>query len=401
MRDLQRVVSISLMAAGYATLAVLVLLGQDGHVNKPALVAALAAVGLGVLLRVPEPLPEMRPPPMPPPPPPPPRLTVFAGGDGPPSHVPTESHVTMLRGRRVVDYAPDGESDFAASVTRIGDPDGEACFVGVPYTGAMEEAPGAFDRRLSALLADPRVGELRGLLTGVWSEEGLSEPPDWSALMAAGPRLGALEDLFLGDIPGEECEISWICLGDVGPVISALPALRHVWIRTNGPDLLLTNVRHPGLRHLTIQTGGMMQTVIDDLFSADLPQLRELVLWLGVDEYGNNIDLPTLPAMLARFPNLVHLGLQDAENQDDVVEAILPVLPSGLRSLDLSMGTLSDRGARALLACDAVRRLQHLNLRHHYIRDPELLAALAALPCVVDLSEGMGPEDFVYVEVSE
>lgn len=335
---------------------------------------------------------------------------VEVGGDGtdgwrPPSHVPTAAHAATLCGRRVMSYTP----DYPAKDTwaqRIGDAEQEAYFVGVSaFALAIEEADDVFPGRLDALLADPQLGALRGLLLGMWNADGCFDPPEvyWAKLAAAGPRMTSLTDLFLGDIPQEECEISWISLGDVGPMISAIPSLLHVWVRANGEELRLSSLRHPGLRHLTIQSGGLSQRVVDDLTAAELPALRSLVLWLGDGGYGNDIDPATLPALLSRFPDLVHLGLQNAEEHDTVLEAVItnPVLRQ-LKSLDLSMGTITDRGARLLLESGVLATLSHLNLRHHYITDPELLAALRAACPAVNLDEPMEPDDdCVYVEVSE
>jgi len=335
---------------------------------------------------------------------------VDVGGDSPdgwrpPSHVATAAYAATLCGRRVLSYTP----DYPAKDTwaqRIGDAEREAYFVGTStFVLDEEEADDAFPRRLDALLADPQLGALRGLLIGAWGPNGCFQSPaaHWEKLAEAGPRLTSLTDLFLGDVPQEESEISWIAMGDVGPLLSAIPSLQHAWVRASGEELRLSSLRHAGLRHLTVQTGGLSQRVIDDLTTAELPELRSLVLWLGHGGYGNDIDPATLPALLSRFPRLVHLGLQNAEEHDAVLESVIahPVLRQ-LKSFDLSMGTLSDRGARLLLDSGVLPTLSHLNLRHHYITDPALRAALQAAGPVVNIDEPMQPDDgYIYVEVSE
>lgn len=319
--------------------------------------------------------------------------------------MPTAAHAATLCGRRVMSYTPDYPAKDSWT-QRIGDAEREAYFVGASvFALEVEEDDDIFARRLDALLADPQLGALRGLLLGMWGADGCYEPPlaYWERLAEAGPRMTSLVDLFVGDIPQEECEISWISLGDVGPLISAISSLQHVWVRASGEELRLSSLRHAGLRHLTIQTGGLSQRVIDDLTTAELPELRSLVLWLGHGGYGNDIDPATLPALLSRFPKLVHLGLQNAEEHDTVLEAVIghPVLRQ-LKSLDLSMGTLTDRGARLLLDSGVLATLSHLNLRHHYITDPQLRAALSAACPAVNIDEPREPDDdYIYVEVSE
>jgi hypothetical protein len=76
-----------------------------------------------------------------------------------------------------------------------------------------------------------------------------------------------------------------------------------------------------------------------------------------------------------------------------------------IRSLDLSLGTLSDAGAGALLASPAVARLERLDVHHHYC-SPAVVARLEGLGISVDASEPQeadesGGEVYRYVAVSE
>jgi hypothetical protein len=354
--------------------------------------------------REPPPLPPLRPPS---PPPKVPRTTeVFPAGevDGvwrPPTHVPHTAHVARLHGLEVKDYGPDYHPTDGWT-DRIDDPEHVALLIGTRSNHRREEEPaGVFFRRYEALCADPRLPELRGLLLGAWSWETCDEPPQgvWDDLAKRGPAMTGLTHLFLGEATQDEMEISWITLGDVGPVISAMPNLRAAWVRGGG--IRLSKLRHPRLTHLTVQTGGLDQAPLDQLLAADLPALRSLVVWIGAEEYGGSVNAAWLPALLDRFPHLEHLGLQNAQHQDEVAEAVLnhPGV-ARLKSLDLSMGTLTDRGARAILACHHLTNLRHLNLRHHFIQDQALRLALEACPFTVDLSE-QGHADDRYTEVAE
>jgi hypothetical protein len=71
--------------------------------------------------------------------------------------------------------------------------------------------------------------------------------------------------------------------------------------------------------------------------------------------------------------------------------ATAPVLDH-VRVLDLSLGTLGDVGAAALLASPAVARLQKLDIHHHYCSD-EMVARLQGLGIEVDASEQEREED--------
>jgi hypothetical protein len=359
--------------------------------------------------RTPSPPP---PPPAPPPGPPQPRSAVSrsvaveigrstADEWSPPTHVGHHAHVATLRGRRVVSFAPEYLGDVW--VGSIDDPKGTSYFFGTTSDDQLTDEPaGALFYRWDAALADPRFDEVESLIFGAWTWEVHDEPPApvYAALIARAPQLTRLEDLFIGEALQEESEISWLVIGDVGPVLSALPALRHAWVRG---VYEISSLRSASLTHLTLQTGGMPKAALDALLAAELPALRQLTIWLGDEGYGREVEAEALPALLDRFPALEHLGLQNADIQDEVIEAVLahPGI-ARLQSLDFSMGATTDRGARAILACPAVRGLKHLNLRHHFIGDDALIAALQHLPCRIDLSDRLEPDDgYLYPEVSE
>jgi len=74
-----------------------------------------------------------------------------------------------------------------------------------------------------------------------------------------------------------------------------------------------------------------------------------------------------------------------------------------LRVLDLSLGTLCDNGAAALLASPGIKNLEFLDLHHHYCSD-EMVSKLETLGIKVDASEQEDPEEYDgdrYVAVAE
>jgi hypothetical protein len=129
------------------------------------------------------------------------------------------------------------------------------------------------------------------------------------------------------------------------------------------------------------------------------------MLWLGTDNYGGDYTLDDLAPLIhgSAFPKLEYLGLMNSEMADDIAEAIAqsPVLDR-LKGLDLSMGTLSDRGGLALLKSTKIKSLAYINLRHHYMSD-EVSKAFKKLGIEVNVSDGEGdaPPDDRYCEVTE
>ena len=74
--------------------------------------------------------------------------------------------------------------------------------------------------------------------------------------------------------------------------------------------------------------------------------------------------------------------------------AASPILER-VRELDLSLGNLSDDGARALLAAPAVRRLEKLDLHHHYV-SPAVVAELKGLGILVDADDPQQPDTWTH-----
>ena len=83
----------------------------------------------------------------------------------------------------------------------------------------------AFDRFVAQ--AGPSV---ESLVVGSWGYAAF-HPAPIAQLCAAASRLPALRALFLGDITSEECEVSWMKVGDVSALLTAYPALEVLRVR--------------------------------------------------------------------------------------------------------------------------------------------------------------------------
>lgn len=285
-------------------------------------------------------------------------------------------HATEFLGQPIFDY-----TGSAGGQTPT------VCGLALDYE-EWEKGPGIVDR-LASLLNEPFAARLQGLVLGCWGfdlETGSAALV--AALAAAAPRLPALRGIFLGDIIAEEQECSWIKQGDITPLLTAFPRLET--LRVRGSDgLKLMPCRHERLRQLIVETGGLPMAVVDGVLKCDLPALEHLELWLGTDNYGFDGEASDFAPLLhsCPFPALRHLGLCNSEIADELAELLAkaPVLAQ-LRELDLSLGTLTDRGAAALCGSSGVQALQRLDLHHHYVTAP-WLQKLAQLGPTVDLAE--------------
>jgi hypothetical protein len=314
------------------------------------------------------------------------------------------SHQQEFHGLPVFDF-PDAGSEVelppASSV---------AWRVAVESYDNQEEWPAAFARFLSAVDAE-QVG---ALLVGSWGETYDNGPGEVvAALTQARERLPRLRALFFGDITSEECEISWITQGDVSPLLEAFPGLEEFVVR-GGQSLVFPAVRHERLRLLRIETGGLGKEVVRGVAGSDLPALEHLNLWLGTSGYGADTEISDLEPFLAgtRLPSLKYLALCNSEIQDEIAVAVsgAPVV-ARLDVLDLSMGTLSDDGAEALLNGQPLTHLKVLDLNHHFLSEAmekRVAAAFEGTGVTVDLGDEqrgeVGPDgewDHRYTAVAE
>ncbi|WP_438319594.1 STM4015 family protein (plasmid) [Streptomyces sp. HUAS TT3] len=260
---------------------------------------------------------------------------------------------------------------------------------------AEETWPEAFARFTAAV--DTTL--VRAIVVGSWDSAYDSGPEDIiEALVEARDELPALRALFLGDMVSEECEISWIVQGDVGPLLDAFPALEEFGVR-GGTSLVVPPFTHRRLRSLTVETGGLPARVVRNIAASDLPSLEHLDLWLGTDEYGGDSQLSDVAPIIDgdRLPSLRHLALRNSEYQDEIATAMAsaPVV-ARLETLDLSMGVLTDEGGAALLGGQPLSHLKKLDLHHNYLSDPlkqRFQDTLEGAGVTLDLDRGHAEED--------
>ena len=300
------------------------------------------------------------------------------------------------------DTRPDGEGGAGDPVTGADLPPAAdaAWFVGTSFD--EEDFADVFARFLQSV----DTTEVTALIIGYWGasyDDGAADPV--ALLTAAAASFPKLRALFLGDITGEESEISWIEHSDITPLFTAFPGLERFEVR-GSQDLVLDPVESDELKVLRFESGGLPARVVRAVGASELPNLEHLDLWLGEDNYGGDATVADLAPFLSgeRLPALRHLGLEDSEIQDEISAAVAgaPVV-ARLESLSLAMGILTDRGAEALLAGQPLTHLRRLDLHHHFLSDAMMERVKAALPGVeVDLGDQEKPDgDWHYIAVSE
>jgi uncharacterized protein (TIGR02996 family) len=216
------------------------------------------------------------------------------------------------------------------------------------------------------------------------------------AISKAG-KLESLRTLFIGDFEyPDENEISWVAVGNVAKVLPVAPRLRELHLR--GAEISLGALEHPTLEKLTIETGGLPGGAVASVGKCKLPELRHMEVWLGTNEYGGSGKISQLKPLFegGGVPKLEHLGLRNSDFEDDVAIALSKSkLLAQLKSVDLSMGTMHEPGAQAILDNAAkFRHLGELDLERNFIPDALAKQLRVLLPGIVSVDDQEEPDDW-------
>lgn len=257
------------------------------------------------------------------------------------------------------------------------------------YEEYEEQGKGA-QTMAEEILKDPDLPGLRELVIGAWGNCWEDDcQPLLDGIAAHADQFAQIRKLFVGDMDFEECEVSWIIQGNFGALWAAMPELRELTIK-GSTDLVLGDICHEKLESLNIICGGLPSDVIRSIQNAKLPNLKKLLLYIGIEDYGFDGSADTIKELLekADLPSLTYLGIADSEIQDELTEVVLSSKFMGqIDTLDLSCGTLTDKGGAMLLEkLPAWPNIRKLDVHHHYLSD-EMMQKLAALPIDTDITE--------------
>ena len=247
------------------------------------------------------------------------------------------------------------------------------------------------------IIADSELSSLDELIVGCWGES--YDNPVQSLLdvfVENKDKLQHISRMFIGDMDYEECEVSWIEQGDYSNLLKALPNLKSLTIKGSN-ELSLGNIDHNNLEELEIICGGLPTSVIKQIASARLPKLKKLNLYFGVEDYGFDGTIEDIAGILKAdyIKNLTYLGLGDSEIQDEIVEKVVESKNLyNIKTLDLSNGTLTDKGGQMILDnISMFKGLDKLDLTYHYLSE-EMMQNLRNTGINVILDEANEPDEY-------
>lgn len=275
-------------------------------------------------------------------------------------------------------------------------PRSDEAFFGLSYEDT-EEGKNNQDL-IDAILNYEKLPSLKHLTITMW-EEPYAEPDPCQQiidqLIANSDRLSALESLRVGEMSSEDCEISWILQGNYSKLWQAFPNIKAITIQ-GGSGLVLGEIASDALESIEIITGGLPKSVLQSIAQAKTPNLKKLNLYIGVEEYGFDGNMADIKSLIEQsdFPKLEYLGLCNSELQDSIAELLLTCkYAATVKTLDLSKGTLSDKGAQIILDhAGNLKNLEFLDLSYHYMGE-EMQKKLQQLPFLVDVSDPQEDEE--------
>jgi hypothetical protein len=325
-----------------------------------------------------------------------------------------EEYLSEFAGLPVLDFpsapgrpVPEAEPDAVAWRVRIEPGSWEG----------PDDASREFAERFRAFLAEVDSARVVALVIGNTAfEDQFDGATAIELLTANAAAFPALRALFLADVLREESDVAYVEHADLMPIFAAFQALEEFRVRGNlgypggNEPARFGPLVHPALRTLVFESGGLSVEVIRAVGESELPALEHLEFYFGDPEYGGGAGPEDIAWLLSgeKFPRLRRLGLRDAPNQGEIAGALAhaPVV-ARLEELDLSLGTLGDEGAAALLAGQPLTHLKRLDLHHHFMSAAMTERLATALPGVeLDVSGEAEPEVWDgaahrYIAVSE
>lgn len=253
------------------------------------------------------------------------------------------------------------------------------------------------------ILNDEELPNLEEIIIGSWVDSWDDSGQAFIDMLVENPeKFSHIKSLFVGDMEYDECEVSWIVQANYEKLWEALPNLKELTIK-GSTDLVLGKISHENLESLTIICGGLPESVIKNIETAYLPNLKTLNLYLGVEDYGFDGNIDTIRSLLehSNFPKLTYLGLGDSEIEDEIAEAVLnSKYIHQITTLDLSNGTLTDKGGQLLYdKLPELSNLTFVDLSWHYLSDTMAkklkdLENLENRNLEIDVSDLQEPDDY-------
>jgi uncharacterized protein (TIGR02996 family) len=250
------------------------------------------------------------------------------------------------------------------------------------FEGSMAEV-------LETLLRHPSGRFLTELVFGFNNDPNEDSLDDLIGILAKRAP-ATIRKLHFGDFKyHNDTEMSWYHLGSLGKLWKAVPHLQSLIVQ--GGEFELGTIELPELVRAEFRTGGLSAASAKAIAKAKWPRIERLEVWYGEPNYGGTAKVADAAALLDRtdLVRLTSLGIMNTAFTDELcgVVASGKLLPQ-LTRLDLSMGIMTDEGARRLAAHkDAFKHLAELDVSQNYLTKAGLGALKGLAKSVVSTKQ--------------
>jgi uncharacterized protein (TIGR02996 family) len=202
-------------------------------------------------------------------------------------------------------------------------------------------------------------------------------------------------------------QISWHHTGNLGKLWKGVPGLKILEIETGEFDV--GAMVAPNLERAIFITGGLTKACGKNIATADIPRIKHLEIYYGDDNYGGDCSVKEVKPLLDRtdLKDLEYLGLKNSMFANDIAKAIGGAkILKGLKTLDLSLGAMTDEGAEALAAAKgSLAHLECLDLTRNFLTKKGIAAVKGICTKVVtekqEEADADGDETYYYVSIAE
>jgi uncharacterized protein (TIGR02996 family) len=183
-------------------------------------------------------------------------------------------------------------------------------------------------------------------------------------------------------------QISWHHTGSLAPLWPRVPGLETLEIETGElevgePGQMVA----PALERAIFITGGMTPSCARGIATAQMPSIQHLEIYYGDPNYGGTSTIDDVIPLLGRgdLPKLRYLGLKNSMFANEIAQHIggAQVIET-LDTLDLSLGTMTDIGAKHLAGqAKQLAHLKTLNLKRNFLTPDGIALVRELCPNVI------------------
>ncbi|MCP3923754.1 MAG: hypothetical protein GY714_14325 [Desulfobacterales bacterium] len=229
----------------------------------------------------------------------------------------------------------------------------------------------------SLMVTSVKIGCWHG--TDRYSYDYLISPKEIVSFLCENKKsLPMLKDICMGDLSGDtDYFIKDVIHCDYTPLFKAYPEL-ETFITVGSADLILKPIKSKKLKKLKLTGTFIDQRIIKNIAKSSLPELEHLELdlgtWSSQSQGGiqplREVGIEDIEDLMTKdlFPKLTRLGFRGSDISNEIMKSLKDAsIINQLEVIDLSLGTLTEKGVNEFIKSDLLKGLKQLNIEKNYI----------------------------------